>query len=165
MTLWLLIPSLLLIAIVQVTLLPLVPVFGYKPDLALIVIVSQGLAGMPGSAAQWGFIVGLFLDLGSGLPFGLHALVLTVIGLLMDLGQAIFFRGNVVAPPIAMFTATLVNDILILAILTLFGWSIDWGDYLLRVILPTAILNIIVMPLAYFPLQWVRRRVRPQLEV
>lgn len=165
MTLWLLIPFLLLIAVVQVTLLPLVPVFGYKPDLALIVIVSQGLAGGTGSAAQWGFIVGLFLDLGSGLPFGIHALVLTIIGLLMDLGQAIFFRGNVVAPPIAMIAATFVNDILILAILALFNGSIDWGGYLLRVILPTSILNVIAMPLAYFPLQRLRRRVRPQLEV
>lgn len=165
MTLWLLIPLLLLIAVVQMTLLPLIPVFGYKPDLALIVVVTQALVGVPGSAAQWGFIVGLFIDLGSGLPFGMHALVLTVIGLLMDLGQAIFFRGNVVAPPVAMIAATFANDVLILAILALFNWSIDWGAYLLRVILPTAILNVIVMPLAYFPLQWIRRRVRPQLEV
>jgi len=165
MTLWLLIPFLLLVAVVQITLLPRIPVLGYRPDLALIVVVAQGLVGTPGSAAQWGFIVGLFLDLGSGLPFGIQALVLTAIGLLMDLGQAIFFRGNVIAPPLAMISATLVYDILILAILTLFSWSIDWGDYLLLVILPAAILNTLVLPLVYFPLQWLRRGTRPQLEI
>ncbi len=165
MTLWLLIPLLVLVAIIQITLLPLVPVFGYKPDLALTVVVAQGLVGMPGTAAPWGFIVGVFLDLGSGLPFGIHTLVLTLIGLMMDLGQAIFFRGNVVAPPIAMILATFAYNILILAILVLFNQPIDWGDYVLRVILPVAILNTLVLPLVYFPLQWLRRRTRPQLEV
>jgi rod shape-determining protein MreD len=165
MTLWLLIPFLLLIAVVQVTLLPQVPVFGYKPDLALIVIVAQGLVGTPGTAAPWGFIVGLFLDLASGLPFGIHTLALTVIGLLMDFGQANFFRGNVVAPPIAMISGTLVYHVLILAILALFSWPVDWGSDLIRITFPTAILNTLAMVLVYFPLQWLHRRARPQLEV
>ena len=153
MTLWLLIPLLLLAAIVQVTLL------------ALIIVVAQALVGTPGTASQWGFIVGLFIDLASGLPFGIHALTLTVVGLLMDLGEAAFFRGNVLAPPIAMISATLVYNILILAILALIGWSVDWGDYVFRIILPSAILNTVAMPVAYFPLQWLQRRVRPRLEV
>jgi rod shape-determining protein MreD len=164
MTLWLLIPFLLLVAIVQVTLIPLVSIAGYKIDLALMIVVAQALVGSPGTAAQWGFIVGLFLDLASGLPFGMHALTLTVIGLLMDLGQAAFFRGNVLAPPIAMISATLVYNILILAILALLSWSISWGDYLFRIILPSAILNTLAMPLAYFPLQWLQRQIRPRLE-
>ncbi len=165
MTLWLLIPFLLFVAIVQVTLLPLISIAGYKIDLALILVVAQALVGSPGTAAEWGFIVGVFLDLGSGLPFGIHALTLTVIGVLMDLGQAAFFRGNVLAPPIAMLSATLVYNILILAILALLAWSISWGDYLFRIILPSAILNTVAMPVVYFPLQWLERRLRPRLEV
>ncbi len=164
MTLWLLIPFLLVVAIAQATLVPLVAVAGYKVDLALVIVVVQGLVGEPGSAAQWGFILGVFLDLASGLPFGIHMLVLTIIGLLMDLGEAIFFRGNIVAPPIAMIAGTFVDNVLILAILALFGWSIDWSSYLLRITLPSAILNTVAMPLAYFPLQWLHRRVRPRLE-
>ncbi len=162
---WLLIPFLLLIAVVQVTLVPLVSVAGYKVDLALVVVVAQGLVGAPGTAAQWGFILGLFLDLSSGLPFGIHMFVLTAIGMLMDLGQSILFRGNVVAPPIAMVSATLVSHLLILAILALLNWPVNWADYLLRITLPTAILNTLVIPLAFFPLQWLFRRTRPQLEV
>ena len=165
MSLWFLIPSLLLVAIVQVTLLPLISIAGYKIDLALILVVAQALVGTPGTAAQWGFIVGLFLDLASGLPFGLHALTLTVIGVLMDLGEAAFFRGNVLAPPIAMVSATLFYNILILAILALMSWSINWGDYVFRIILPSAVLNTAAMPFAYFPLQWLQRRIRPRLDV
>ena len=165
MSLWFLIPLLLLAAIVQVTLLPLISIAGYKIDLALVLVVTQALVGTPGTASQWGFIVGLFLDLASGLPFGIHALTLTVIGVLMDLGEAAFFRGNVLAPPIAVLSATLFYNILILAILALIGWSINWGDYVFRIILPSAILNTAAMPLAYFPLQWLQRRIRPRLEV
>jgi rod shape-determining protein MreD len=165
MTLWLLIPFLLLVAVVQVTLVPLVAIAGFKVDLALIIVVAQALVGTPGTAAQWGFIVGLFLDLASGLPFGIHTLTLTVVGLLMDLGQSAFFRGNVLAPPVAMITATLLYNILILAILALFNSPVNWGEYVFRVIVPSAILNTIAMPIAYFPLRWLHRRIRPQLEV
>jgi rod shape-determining protein MreD len=165
MTLWFRIPFLLGIAIAQSTLVPLVAIAGYKVDLALIAVVVEGLVGAPGTAAQSGFILGVFLDLTSGLPFGIHTLVLTLIGLLMDLGQAIFFRGNVVAPPIAMISATWVNDVLILAILTLFNWPVDWTSDMLRVTLPAAILNTLAMPLVYFPLRWLYRRAQPQLEV
>jgi rod shape-determining protein MreD len=164
MTLWLLIPFLLIVAIVQVTLIPLISIAGYKLDLGLMIVVAQALVGSPGSAAQWGFIVGLFLDLASGLPFGMHALTLTAIGLLMDLGQAAFFRGNVLAPPLAMLSATLVYNILILAILALLSWSINWGDYLFRIILPSAVLNTLAMPVVYLPLQWLQHRLRPRLE-
>ena len=165
MTLWFLIPFLLLVSVVQVTLLPLISIAGYKVDLALIIVVAQALVGTPGTASQWGFIVGLFLDLASGLPFGIHALTLTVIGVLMDLGQAAIFRGNVLAPPVAMVSATFFYNILILAILALLSWPINWADYILGVILPSALLNTVVMPVAYFPLQWLQRRIRPRLEV
>ena len=165
MTLWLLVPLLLVVAVVQVTLVPLVAIAGFKIDLALIIVVVQALVGTPGTAAQWGFIVGVFLDLASGLPFGIHALTLTLIGLLMDLGQAAFFRGNLLAPPVAMISATCLYNVLILAILALFNYPVNWGEYFFRIILPSAILNTIAMPIAYFPLRWLHRRVRPQLEV
>jgi len=164
MTLWLLVPLLLLIAVVQVTLMPPLPIGGFKIDLQLMLVVAWGLLGPAWEAARWGFIVGIFLDLASGLPFGAQTLALTIVGLLMGLGQMYFFRGNVVAPPAAMIVGTLVYNVLILGILALIGWQIPWNDYLLRVTLPMAILNTIALPLAYFPLQRLQRRLRPQIE-
>jgi rod shape-determining protein MreD len=164
MTLWLLVPMLALVAILQVAWLPLIPIFGFKIDLALAVVVSWGLIGPVGQAAQWGFIVGIFLDLASGLPFGIHMLTLTAIGLLIGLGQTTFFRGNLIAPPLLMFAAVFFDHILILAILSLFNWQIEWSDYLLRVTLPTSILNMFIAPLVYLPLQFLQRRLYPQME-
>lgn len=164
MSFWILIPLLALVAIIQVTWLPLIPVFGFKPDLALIVVAAWGLLAPISEAAQWGFIVGIFLDLVSGLPFGIHTFVLTIIGLLIGLAQRTFFRGNLIAPPIMIGSATLLNHVLILGILSFLNWNIDWASYLLRVILPLVILNIVVSPLVYLPLQFLQQRLHPQLE-
>jgi rod shape-determining protein MreD len=164
MPLWLLIPLLALSAIIQVTLLPQIPIFGYKPDLALALVVAWALLAPVGEAAVWGFIVGIFLDLASGLPFGVHTLTLTTLGWLISWGQATFFRGNLLAPPIAVIAATLVHHLTVLGILALFNWQIHWGDYLLRITLPCAILNTLVLPLAYFPLLRLARWMRPEME-
>lgn len=161
---WILIPLLGIVAIVQVAWLPLIPIFGFKIDLALIVVVTWGLVGPIGQAAQWGFVVGLCLDLASGLPFGIHTLTLTVVGLLVGLGQTTFFRGNLIAPPAMMLAATFFYNVFVLAILSLLNWNISWTDYLLRVILPSSILNTVVGPLAYFPLQWLQQKLYPGLE-
>lgn len=164
MPLWILIPILALAAIIQITILPQIPVFGYKPDLALALVVAWAMLAPLGEAATWGFIVGLFLDLASGLPFGVHTLALTTLGWLIGWGQATFFRGNLLAPPLAVILATLVQNVIVLGILALFNWQIDWAANLLRVTLPTAILNALVMPLIFFPLQRVARWLRPQIE-
>jgi rod shape-determining protein MreD len=164
MPLWLLIPFLAFIAIIQITLMPQAPFFGVKPDSVLIVVIAWGLVAPVGEAAVWGFIVGIFIDLASGLPFGLSTLALTTLGWLIGWGQATFFRGNLLAPPIAIIFATLVHNVIVLGILSLLNWQINWSDYLLRITLPSAILNALVMPLAYFPLQRLARWMQPQME-
>jgi rod shape-determining protein MreD len=164
MPLWILIPLLALTAIIQITWLPQIPVFGYKPDLALALVVAWALLSPVGEAAVWGFIVGIFLDLASGLPFGVHTLALMTIGWLIGWGQVTFFRGNLLAPPIAIVIATLVHNVIVLGILALLQWQIDWANYLLRIVLPTALLNTLVLPLVYFPLRLFQRRTHPQME-
>lgn len=164
MTPWLLIPLLAFAAIVQIVWLPLVPIFGYKIDLALILVVTWGLLGPFTQAAQWGFVIGIFLDLASGLPFGIHTLALTAVGWLVGWSQTAFFRGNLFAPPLVLIVATLFYNVLILAILSLLGWQINWQDNLLFVILPAALLNLVVAPVAYFPVQWLIHRLAPRME-
>lgn len=161
---WLLIPLLGIIAVLQVTFVPLVNISGFKIDLPLLTVVAWGLLSLPGEAAVWGFIAGIFLDLFSGLPFGLQTIALTCIGLLMGLAQTTIFRSNVILPPAAVLFATVAYHVLMLAILSTLGWQIAWSDYLLRVTLPSAVLNTVAFPITYFPLQRLHRRLRPQVE-
>lgn len=164
MSLWFLIPLLGLTAVAQTTLVPLISIGGLKMDLPLMVVVAWGLTSLPGDAAVWGFIAGVFLDLFSGMPFGTQTFALTIIGLLLGLVQTTIFRSNVILPPVAMALATLAYNVLVLAVLSTLGWQIAWGNYLARVTLPTALLNTITLPIAYFPLQRLYRHLRPQVE-
>ncbi len=161
---WFVVPALALAAILQATFVPLLAIGGFKVDLPLLIVVAWGLLGAPGQAAVWGLLAGLFLDLLSGLPFGTQTLALTSIGLLLGLTQTTIFRTNLILPPAAAFAATFAYNIVILAILNTLGWAIQWDDYALRVILPTAILNMLALPLVYFPLQRLYHRWYPRVE-
>ncbi len=158
MSLWILIPLLFLTAICQATFLPLVAIAGFKIDLALILVVAWGLIGKPGQAAAWGLVAGILLDLTSGTTFGLHTIALTGIGLVLEVSQLNAFRDSLILPPTAMITATFAYDLFLLFALTLTNPSLVVGDYLLRVILPSAIINTLALPLAYIPFQWLSAR-------
>ena len=158
MSLWIAIPFILLAALCQVTFLPLVNVLGYKIDFALVLVVAWGLLGKAGEAAVWGFVAGIFLDLTSGTPYGSHTIALTGIGLLMQFAQSNSIRDNFLLPPAAIIGATFLYHLFLLFILTLLNPSIVLTDYLLRITLPSAVLNTLAMPMAYFPLQWLAAR-------
>lgn len=163
MPLWIAIPFLALAAMIQITWLPQVTIWGYKPEFALALVVVWAMLAPVGEAAVWGFIVGVFLDLASGLPFGVHTLALTLLGWVVGGVQTTFFRGNLLAPPLTMLAATLVYHLVLLGLM-LFNTPIDWLAYLIRVTLPTAILNVLILPIIFFPLRYIARRLHPQLE-
>lgn len=161
MNLWILIPFFFLVAIAQAVWIPLFSIAGFRVDLALVLVVAWGLGSPAGEAAVWGFIAGIFLDLLSGLPLGTQTIALTAIGWLMGLAPLNVFQENVLLPPAAMIVATLVYNLFVLGILVVLNTSISWSDYLLRVTLPSAILNTIAFPFIYLPMQWFTRRRRP----
>lgn len=165
MSYWIIVPALALSAFLQATVVPLFAVGGWKIDLPLLVVVSWGLLSIPGEAGLWGFIAGVFLDLLSGLPFGTQTLALTIVGLLTGLTQTTIFASNVILPPAAILIATIAYDVLILAIVSTVGTPVQWNDYVIYRIIPTAILNTLALPLVYFPLLRLYRRVYPQIEL
>lgn len=158
MSLWIALPFILLAALCQATFLPLVNILGYKIDFALVLVVAWGLLGKMGEAAVWGLVAGIFLDFTSGLPFGSHAIALTGIGLLMQFAQSNSIRDNFLLPPTAILGATFLYHLFLLFILTLLNPSVTLSDYLLRITLPSAVLNTLAMPLVYFPFQWLTAR-------
>jgi rod shape-determining protein MreD len=164
MSYWFVVPFLLLVAIIQATLLPPAPWFGLRVDVPLVLVIAWGMVGPAWQAARWGFILGIFLDLASGMPFGAQTLALTSIGLVLGAGQAIFFRGNIIAPPIATLLGTLVYHLALLTILAIMKQPAQWEQVMLRVTLPAALLNTLALPLVYLPLRWFAHRLYPQMD-
>ena len=160
---YLVVPLLALVTIIQTTLLPMFLPGPVRPDLMLMLVVGWGVVHGDGQATLWGFGGGIMLDLVSGTPFGLHAISLGAIGFLADTLQTNFFRSNIFIPLATIFVATLIVYVGQAAALQTLGYPIVWPVYIFNVVLPTAILNTLLMPLVYWLLRRLDRVVRPRL--
>lgn len=160
---YLVVPLLALVAVIQTTLVPIFFPGPVRPDLMLMLVVGWGVVHGSGQATLWGFGGGIFLDLLSGTPFGLHALGLGAIGFLADTLQTNFFRSNILIPLATIFIATLMVDIAQAAAMQTLGYNVNWAFFIFNVVIPTAFLNTALMPFVYWLLRRLDRVVRPRL--
>ena len=151
-------PLLAAVALLQVTVAPHVTILGARPDLMLLTVVSWSVLRGRREGIKWGFVGGLCLDLFSGGPFGLSALALIVIGLLSGLGETNIYRSHIALPIVTFLEATLIQGLLYLPLLHIMGRSIPWFDVLLRVMLPSMVLNALLIVPVYAALRWLHHR-------
>lgn len=165
MTLYIVIPLLLLATIAQTALVPYLSIWGIFADVPLLLVVSWSLLEGRREGLVWGFIAGAAIDILSGAPFGAATLSLALVGFVTGLGEATVVRAHIALPLLATFLATLVYDLLFLAIVRILGQPVAWLDSLFRTVLPSAVLNAALTPLVFLPLRLVHRRfVRKEME-
>jgi rod shape-determining protein MreD len=152
-TIYLVIPLLLAAAILQTSVVPHLAVRGVFPDLPLLIVVNWSLVRGAREGIVWGFVAGVAVDLLSGAPFGAATLSLMVVGLVSGLASATVVRARFVLPPVTVFLATLLYDLVFLSVVQVVGHPVDWGGTLLRIALPSALLNAVLTP----PFFWITR--------
>jgi rod shape-determining protein MreD len=157
-TLYVAVPLLIAIAILQSTIVPQLAVWGVFADLPLLVVVSWSLLRGSREGIVWGFIAGVAVDLFSGAPFGAATLPMIAVGFLSGLGQAAVFRAHIALPLVAMFLATVVYDLLFLLVVRISGYPVAWLESLLRLVLPSAVLNTVLMPVLFIIMRWLYTR-------
>ena len=170
------IPFLLVVAILQSTAAPRLTMAGARPDLMLTSVVSWTLlaafrareleyVGESPSLTRgindgivWGFVGGMFLDLLSGAPLGASALALMATALAVGIVGV----GVASAAPIlvALMTVlgTLIYHVVSLVAIALVGQPVFWGPDVTRVILPSVLLNLLLIPAMYGLLSMVSRQ-------
>lgn len=79
---------------VQQTLMLEVRIGGVHPDIMILLPVAAGIVGGPGRGASMGFGSGLVADLFLPTPFGLSALVATLIGFAVGLATVALDRSS-----------------------------------------------------------------------
>lgn len=158
MTIYLVVPFLVGIVIVQTTIVPRLAIWGVFADLPLLVVVSWSLVRGRREGMIWGFIAGLMVDLLSGAPFGAATLALTAVGFLSGLGEATVFGARMVLPLITMFLATILYHLLFLVVVRISGHPVAWLDSLVRLVLPTAVLNTALTPVVFLIMRWLYTR-------
>jgi rod shape-determining protein MreD len=152
-SIYLVIPLLLVVAVVQTSIMPYLTIWGVFPDLPLLVVVGWSLLRGSREGVIWGFVAGIAVDLFSGAPFGAATIALIAAGFLAGLGEATVFRTHILLPLVAMFLATIVYDLVFLLIVQISGQTVAWVDSLSRIILLSAVLNALLTPMIF----WIMR--------
>lgn len=149
MTLYLAVPLLVIVAVLQASVISHLSVWGVFPDLPALVVVSWGLLCGVKEGSLWGFVVGLAVDMLSGGPFGAATLSLMMVGFVSGLARGSVFAGYLAFPVATMFLTTVLYDLGLLLLVGLSGRTVSWIDTFFRIILPSALLNALLMPLVF----------------
>ncbi len=133
----------------QTTILPLVLNSQYKPDLFLILVLWAAIRITFVSAAAFAFIAGLLMDVFSGAPPGLLAMVYSLIFLSCAYLHSVFQMDSHAVNVVTIFCATFVTGIMILAVSWLktpieFGWNLFQWPLLKS--LTTALFGLLLFP-------------------
>lgn len=158
MTIYLVVPLLVVLALLQTTVVPRLTVWGVYIDLPLVFVVNWSLLQGAREGMIWGFVAGLAVDLFSGAPFGSATLPMLAVGFLSGFGQATVFRARALLYLGTIFLATLVYGLLFLLVIWISGAPVMWLDSFWHILLPSAALNTVIAPLVLILLRWLRSR-------
>ena len=129
---------------------------GYRLELAggranwvlLLVMAWSVLRGIQEGMLA-GLIGGLALDLVSGTPLGLYTVLLTLIAACAGLGEATLHRDSLgLVFGMAVLATVAYHGASVLALQAL-GWSVPGFPRLIQVLVPTVLLNTVLMPIAF----------------
>ena len=157
----------LLIALVllQTTVVPQFTLLGVHPDVLLVVVTAWSLLRGAEEGMLWALIAGVAMDIVSGAPFGMSTLPLLIVSFVSGFSQRGFFRFDLVIPILVIPVATLIYQTMMLAWLKAFGWPVTWSEGASRIVLPTVVVNTLLMPAIYWLLRLISRRSERMLRV
>jgi len=140
--------------IVQTSVAPYLTVLGAKPDAAMVMVVCLAMMRGPVWGAAVGFAAGLLLDIALFQTMGISSFLFTLAG---------YFSGRYAEgvdpaswfPPIfIVFVCTLVVQMLHAVIMFLLGVEASVYFVLLRIVLPTAVLNGLLAVPVFVVCRW-----------
>jgi rod shape-determining protein MreD len=155
------VPLLCLAAVAQSTILSGFHFYGGTVDLVLLMVLGWTLTGDVLGGLGWGFVGGLCLDLLSGGPLGAAPLGLTLMAYLAGLTEGRFWGSHLVLPLGMALLGTFGFHLVSLVTFALSGYAIDWGSSLARIVLPSALLNTVLMWPVFSAMRWVHTQLYP----
>lgn len=162
LSLYITLPLLTALVLVQNAVLAPISVLGGRPDLVLIAVAVWAFLRGPAEGAVWAFIGGLLLDLFSAGPFGSIALALLLVSFFTSRQWGRELGSTFLQLTLLMLIACFLYHVLMLLGLAWAGHAVDWRYDLAHVAAPSAVLNGVLAPFVYQPLAWLHRRTRPE---
>jgi rod shape-determining protein MreD len=158
---YLAVPALLLLAVVQTAVLPYFPILGYVPQLLFLVALAWGLLRGVNEGLLWGFVAGFCQDLFSTMPMGLTSLAFTIAIFTVIVAAQRFPTNHFFLPMIQAAIATFVFLLLHFFLLGVMGYGADIGTAV--TFLPLVLLHSALILPVYWLLNGLLNAVQPRL--
>jgi rod shape-determining protein MreD len=150
-------PLAVLSAVVQSTIVSQIRVFGVSPDLPLLVVVSWVLLRGLNRGLLVAVAGGLVMDALSGASFGLCTLASMFAVLVAGVGETNVFGTARLLPFATGAGASVLYYGTLWLLLAMGGRQMPWWPVMSRILLPSVLLNTILMPTIYYPLRLIVR--------
>ena len=150
MAIFIAIPILAVLLILQSAVLSQFPLLNGTADLVLLAVIAWALQKRVQTAWQWGIIGGLLIGIVSALPFWASlGIYLMAVAVSLALRQRVW-QAPILAMFIATFTITLLAHMLTVIALRLTGTALPLTQTINLISLPTIILNLVfAIPIFY----------------
>jgi len=147
-----------LVAILATSVMPYVKVLGVAPDLVLIFAACWAMVRGQGEAMVVVPMAGLLRDLTTSDPVGTSMLALSPIVLLAVIRDLRPVESDFLPTLAVVATASLAYSVVSMTVLTAVGDDVPWGTGMLRVALPSMLVNPLFTVLIYSPMRWLTTR-------
>jgi rod shape-determining protein MreD len=154
------IPILAIAASLQASFVPQIRLLGGGPDLVFLFVLAWAINSRLEDGVLWAFAGGIMLDLLSYNPTGTSALgMLLLVFAISGLEQRVYRLGFFLLVGLVLI-GTIVQQFLVMLILTLNGYPVNWSVGLTYVMAPTIFYNMVL----FWPIFWFARRFWRRLE-
>jgi rod shape-determining protein MreD len=138
-------PFLLVAVILQSTVVPEIRISGGGPDLILMLVLSWTMLAGLEEGILWALVGGILQDIVNGLPTGTTALSLVIVAFVANLAVGPVGRNNLIFPPLVLVAGTVIYQLLLELLFTIFGRGVPIMMMLTNVTLPTVLFNVILI--------------------
>ena len=145
----------------QLTLAPLLALFGYKPNLLLLSVAVIGLRWAEPWLFLYGVGAGLLLDVFSHGVLGLYGISFFALSFLSRLIGVSVYEHSLLLGVAAVFGLSLAEGMVSVTLLEWLDESVPWWHWMLANVLPTALVNALWSPLLFYGLGRLERWARP----
>lgn len=150
-----------LLAALQAAAMPYVKVLGVTPDLILIFAACWAAVRGQGEAMVVVPLAALMRDLTTSDPLGTSLLALAPLVPLAALRELRLAESEFVPALAVVAAGSLAYGLVALGVLSALGEGVPWASALLRVVIPSTIVNSLFAVIIYLPLRWLSLDLRP----
>lgn len=151
--------------ILQSTLFQYLALAGIVPNLLLIVTMSFGLMRGRREGMLVGFFSGLLIDVFFGQVLGPYAFIYMTMGYINGFFHRIYYVEDVLLPMITIAVNDFIFNVIVYIIFFLLRNRLDFGEYLINIILPEMLYTMLVTLFFYKLLVRINKRLKINKEV